>query len=50
MSKKKEIKSKKRPKKECPYDDWTCRIYSLCGTKKCINRARDINNAGFIIK
>ena len=32
-------KSKKKAQKEkCPYDDFACRVYQLCGTAKCMNR------------
>lgn len=24
-----------RSSKACPYDDFACRVYSFCGTKKC---------------
>ena len=29
-------------KKECHYDDWVCRVYQECGTKKCELRRKKI--------
>lgn len=35
---------KKSEKKECPYDDWACRVYGYCGTKKCSTRQQKIKD------
>jgi len=26
----------------CPYDDFACRVYEFCGTKKCSKRAEKL--------
>ena len=42
-------KKKKKPvkkKSECPYDDWACRVYGYCGTKKCMKRQEKLKKQG----
>lgn len=35
-------KTSKKKKYECPYDDHACRVYSFCGTQKCMNRGEKL--------
>lgn len=36
---------KKKQKHECPYDDFACRVYSFCDTKKCHERGEKLKKA-----
>ncbi len=39
-------RKKKKNKKKCPYDDWACRVYSFCETKKCYERGEKLKHKG----
>ena len=37
--------TKAKKKKECPYDDWACRVYGWCATQKCECRREKLRMA-----
>lgn len=38
--KKKNKTKKKSTYKPCPYDKFACRVYSFCGTKRCLSKKK----------